>query len=406
MENAKCYAPQILVGTEGLPREQWLEYRRKGIGGSDAAAVLGISPFRTGRDLYYDKLNIVTADDAENWVQLEVGTLLEPLVAKIFAHKTGYKIYRRPFMFQHPLYPWMLADLDYMAELPDGTTAILEIKTTNYNAKDNWWYNGEEIVPIYYESQGRHYMAVMNIDRVYFCCLYGNSEDEAMIRRIDRDMAYEEELIPMFQDKYPGVTVKGTYDSSGKLQTQIEEGLEADVFMSAAPKQMTALDGEGLIVSDTITNLLENKIVLIVPSDSDSGFTRFEDIEKAESIALGDPASVPVGQYSEEALTSLGIWDKIQDKVSFGTNVTEVLNQVAAASADAGIVYATDAASMADQVKVVAEAPEGSLAKKVIYPVAVVKDTANAEAAGNFVEFLKTDEAMKVFESYGFTKGE
>lgn len=136
MENAKCYAPQILVGTEGLPREQWLEYRRKGIGGSDAAAVLGISPFRTGRDLYYDKLNIVTADDAENWVQLEVGTLLEPLVAKIFAHKTGYKIYRRPFMFRHPQYPWMLADLDYMVELPDGTTAILEIKTTNYNAKD------------------------------------------------------------------------------------------------------------------------------------------------------------------------------------------------------------------------------------------------------------------------------
>ena len=130
MENAKSYAPQILVGTEDLPREQWLEYRRKGIGGSDAAAVLGISPFRTGRDLYYDKLNIVTADDAENWVQLEVGTLLEPLVAKIFAHKTGYKIYRRPFMFQHPLYPWMLADLDYMVELPDGTTAILEIKTS------------------------------------------------------------------------------------------------------------------------------------------------------------------------------------------------------------------------------------------------------------------------------------
>lgn len=94
MENAACYAPQILVSTEDLPREQWLEYRRKGIGGSDAAAILGISPFRTGRDLYYDKLNIVTADDNENWVQLEVGTLLEPLVAKIFAHKTGYKIYR------------------------------------------------------------------------------------------------------------------------------------------------------------------------------------------------------------------------------------------------------------------------------------------------------------------------
>lgn len=218
--------------------------------------------------------------------------------------------------------------------------------------------------------------------------------------------AYEEELIPMFQDKYPGVTVKGTYDSSGKLQTQIEEGLEADVFTSAATKQMTALDEEGMIASDTITNLLENKIVLIVPTGSDSKLAKFEDIENAESIALGDPASVPAGQYAEEALTNLGIWDKIQDKVSFGTNVTEVLNQVAAASADAGIVYATDAASMADKVEVVAEAPEGSLAKKVIYPVAVVKNTAHEEQAKNFVEFLKTDEAMKVFEAYGFTKGE
>ena len=137
--------------------------------------------------------------------------------------------------------------------------------------------------------------------------------------------AYEEELIPMFQGKYPGVTVKGTYDSSGKLQTQIEEGLEADVFMSAATKQMTALDEEGMIASDTITNLLENKIVLIVPTGSDSKLAKFEDIENAESIALGDPASVPAGQYAEEALTNLGIWDKIQDKVSLGTNVTEVL---------------------------------------------------------------------------------
>ena len=216
--------------------------------------------------------------------------------------------------------------------------------------------------------------------------------------------AYEDELIPMFQEQYPGVTVKGTYDSSGKLQTQIEEGLEADVFMSAA--QMTALDEEGMIESGTITSLLENKIVLIVPAGSSAGIEKFEDIEKAETIALGDPASVPAGQYAEEALASLGIWDKIQDKVSFGTNVTEVLNQVAASSADAGIVYATDAASMADKVEVVAEAPEGSLAKKVIYPVAVVKNTDHPEEAKNFVEFLKTDEAMKVFEEYGFTKGE
>lgn len=217
--------------------------------------------------------------------------------------------------------------------------------------------------------------------------------------------AYEEELIPMFEEDNPGITVTGTYDSSGKLQTQIEEGLEADVFMSAATKQMKALQEKGMIAEDTVTELLENKIVLIVPSGSAGEWKAFEDIEKAESIALGDPASVPAGQYAQEALTSLGIWDGIQDKVSFGTNVTEVLNQVAASSADAGIVYATDAASMAEQVDVIAEAPEGSLAKKVIYPVAVVKDSAHLEEAESFVEFLKTEEAMKVFESYGFSKG-
>ena len=218
--------------------------------------------------------------------------------------------------------------------------------------------------------------------------------------------AYEDELIPMFEEQYPGVTVEGTYDSSGKLQTQIEEGLEADVFMSAAVKQMKALDEEGMIASDTIVDLLENKIVLIVPAGSDSKIDSFEKIGDAASIALGDPESVPAGQYAKEALTNLNVWDSIQDKVSFGTNVTEVLNQVAAASADAGIVYATDAASMADQVTVVAEAPEGSLEKKVIYPVAVVKVTAHEDAAKAFVDFLQTPEAIKVFEAYGFTAAE
>ena len=192
------YQPSVLVDTTNLSREDWLAYRRYGIGGSDAAAVLGISPWRTARDLYYDKLGVVSTFDTEsNWVQLEVGNLLEPLVARIFQKKTGLKVFKRKAMFQHPQYPWMLADLDYLVELPEGGTAILEIKTCNYNAKDNWWYNGKEIVPVYYESQGRHYMAVMNIDRVYFCCLYGNTEDEAMIRCMNRDMVYEDELITL-----------------------------------------------------------------------------------------------------------------------------------------------------------------------------------------------------------------
>jgi molybdate transport system substrate-binding protein len=145
-------------------------------------------------------------------------------------------------------------------------------------------------------------------------------------------------------------------------------------------------------------------IALLHKSGGKSGTFANPKADRSTGIALGDPESVPVGQYSQEALTNLGIWDQLQDKVSFGTNVTEVLNQVAAASADAGIVYATDAASMPDDAVVVAEAPAGSLETPVIYPVAVVKNSANADAAQAFVDFLGSDEAIAVFESYGFTK--
>lgn len=211
----------------------------------------------------------------------------------------------------------------------------------------------------------------------------------------------DDKLIPMFQEKYQNIKVQATYDSSGKLQTQIEEGATVDVFMSAAMKQMDALNEKGLMAEDTIAELLENKIVLIVPVNSTKEITTFEDILKADKIAIGDPASVPAGQYAQEALTSLNIWDEASKKASLGTNVTEVLNWVAEGSADAGIVYATDAASN-EKVKVVAEAPEGSVSK-VIYPVGVVKASEHEDAAKEFIEFLKTDEAKGVFESFGFT---
>lgn len=217
------------------------------------------------------------------------------------------------------------------------------------------------------------------------------------------EYAYEDELIPMFEEQNPDITVSGTYDSSGKLQTQIEEGMEADVFMSAATKQMDALTEEGMIEEDSVTDLLENKIVLITSADSQMEISSFEDITKADTIAIGDPASVPVGQYSEEALTNLGLWDQVLAKASLGTNVTEVLNWVAEGSAQAGIVYATDAATT-DKVKVVAEAPEDSLAEPAIYPVGIVSASENKEAAEKFVEFLKSDEAIQIFEDYGFIK--
>lgn len=207
-----------------------------------------------------------------------------------------------------------------------------------------------------------------------------------------------EELIPIFESQ-TGIKVKGTYDSSGKLQTQIEEGLEADVFMSAAMKQMNTLVDEELIYEDSVVELLENKIVLIAPIDS-TEFLDFEDIIKANTIAIGDPESVPAGQYAKEALTTLGLWEEVVAKSSLGTNVTEVLNWVVEGSADVGIVYATDAATT--ELKVI-EAPEGSLTESVIYPVGIVNSSKNQDAAKLFIEFLQSDEAIEIFEKYGFS---
>lgn len=141
----KRHEPLVLVETADLSEEDWLDYRRRGIGGSDVSAIFGTSPFRTARDLYYDKLNIASVEDDEgNWVAMEMGHLLEPLVAKIFERKTGYRVYQIKKMFQHPQYPWMLADVDYFVELSDGTTAILEIKTTK-SKRGHLYISSEEL---------------------------------------------------------------------------------------------------------------------------------------------------------------------------------------------------------------------------------------------------------------------
>lgn len=132
-QEKKRYSPLVLAETENLSREQWLEYRRLGIGGSDVAAILGISPFRTARDIYYDKLGIAAVEGYEgNWVAMEMGNLLEGLVAEIFRRKTGFEVSSVKKMFQHPIHRFMLADVDSFITMPDRTRAILEIKTTNY----------------------------------------------------------------------------------------------------------------------------------------------------------------------------------------------------------------------------------------------------------------------------------
>lgn len=217
------------------------------------------------------------------------------------------------------------------------------------------------------------------------------------------EKVFTQKLIPLYQQKHPEIKIEGVYDASGKLQAQIESGLAADVFISAANKQMNALSDKGYMDKSTVKPLLENKLVLIVPK-SGSEIKGFEDFSKAKHPAIGDPASVPAGQYAKEALTKLGQWDGIQGKVSLGTNVTQVLNWVAEGSADAGLVYATDAALLKDKVTVVAEAPADSLKKPVIYPIGVLAKAPQAEAAKDFAAFLQTEEAMKIFAACGFAQ--
>lgn len=239
--------PLVMVDTTDLPRDDWLNYRRRGIGGSDVAAILGVSPFRTARDIYYDKIGVVAIDpDESNWVQLEMGNLLEDLVAQIFQKKTGYRVFKIHKMFYHVKYQFMLADVDYFVELPDGTIALLEIKTTNYNAKDNWWLDGREIVPIYYELQGRHYMAVMDYDRVFFCCLYGNTEDEVIIREIKRDKDYEEELIYLEEAFWMGNVQKRN------PPPYIEDG---DLILESVRMYGAAADPDAEVVTLNVTQV-------------------------------------------------------------------------------------------------------------------------------------------------------
>ncbi|NCE64825.1 molybdate ABC transporter substrate-binding protein [Pseudoflavonifractor sp. 524-17] len=227
------------------------------------------------------------------------------------------------------------------------------------------------------------------------------------------------EIAQDYKTVAPHVTLVFNFDSSGTLKTQIQEGAECDLFISAAQKQMNQLDAakdaeggntEGLdyIRSDSRVNLLENKVVLVAPQGNPAGVTSFEDAAtgKVQLMALGN-SDVPVGQYSEEIFTYLGLWEQLNEgqKITFGTNVKEVTSQVAAGSVDCGVIYATDAASAiaaGDAIEVVAQAPEGSHAP-VIYPAAVLKDAKYPDEAQAFLDYLRSSACTPVFESVGFS---
>ena len=215
----------------------------------------------------------------------------------------------------------------------------------------------------------------------------------------------------------PGVTFRFNFDSSGTLKTQIQEGADCDLFLSAGQKQMNQLDStasaevntEGLdfVDSDSRVDLLENKVVLCVPENADKGIDSFDSLAehlKAEDIlfCMGN-SDVPVGQYTQKILAYYELDEAAlaaSGVITYGSNVKEVTTQVSEASVDAGVVYCTDAFSAG--LKVVDEATK-EMCGQVIYPAAVLKAAPNAVAARKFLEYLQTSAAGEVFESVGFT---
>ena len=224
------------------------------------------------------------------------------------------------------------------------------------------------------------------------------------------------QIAEMYKSVAPEVTVTYNFDSSGKLLTQIKEGVDCDLFISAAPTQMNAMDGSligdteknpdglDLIVTDSRVNLLENKVTLAVPEGNPKGIESFDQL--AELLKGGDVmlaignSDVPVGQYTLKIFNYYGIDETaVADKLTYGNNVKEVTSQVSEAAADCGIIYATDAFSAG---LTVADSATAEMCGQVIYPAAVLKGD-KEDAARAFLAYLQTDAAMTVFESVGFS---
>lgn len=223
-----------------------------------------------------------------------------------------------------------------------------------------------------------------------------------------------DQVIEAYKAVAPEVAVVATYDSSGTLKTQIQEGADCDVFISAAPKQMNQLDAQGgeentegldFVDSATRLDLLENKVTLAVPEGNPKGIETFDQL--AELLQSGDVmlamgnSDVPVGQYTQKIFAYYGIDEAaIAGCITYGSNVKEVTTQVSEGAVDCGIIYATDAFSAG--LTVVDEAT-ADMCGQVIYPAAVMKNSANPEAAKAFLDFLSTDEALACFEAVGFS---
>ncbi|HUD23624.1 MAG TPA: molybdate ABC transporter substrate-binding protein [Acidobacteriaceae bacterium] len=209
------------------------------------------------------------------------------------------------------------------------------------------------------------------------------------------------EIETQYQQTHTNFGFRNNFGGSGTLAREIEQGAPVDVFLSAASVPMDELQAKGLIEPATRHDLLRNTLVLIAPSGSGlQGFAGLTS-KAVRQIALGDPGSVPAGQYGKQTLSSLNLYDQLKGKIVLAKDVRQVLTYVETGNADAGLVYATDAQGDA-RVRIVATAPEGTH-DPIIYPVAVVGAGRESGAAQQFVEYLKSPAATAVFVKHGFT---
>jgi molybdate transport system substrate-binding protein len=209
------------------------------------------------------------------------------------------------------------------------------------------------------------------------------------------------EVDAAYKQDHPSVDLRLNLGSSGTLAHEIEQGAPVDVFLSAAAKPMDELQARNLIVAGTRRDLLRNSLVLIAPSDS--ALSNFDGLtaRSVRTIALGDPGSVPAGQYGQQTLQALRLWDAVHSKLVLAKDVRQVLAYVETGNADAGLVYATDA-EISSKVRVVATAPE-STHDAIVYPAAAVQTGRNQAAAKEFVDFLASPAAKSIFQKRGFT---
>jgi putative phage-type endonuclease len=331
------YKPEVFCeDITVLTNEEWLEFRRSGIGGSDYGIIYGVSNFKTARDLYMDKLGYKPYWEPESsWFTLEYGHANEELVAKAFYERTGFKPYAVRKMFRHPIYYWMIADVDYFVDIKDSEgkvrTYILEIKTTSYQNRDKWGDDFAPIIPSGYVLQGRSYACVTNVSGIIYACLYDNNINSLIIRTLERDLDKEAELIEAGRHFWQEYVEKGIAPPYVEVGENVKKSAKKWISPSNNPQVLT-IDGEDEVVNGDSIEGTYNDIIAKIDDltdkkkkldqqkkDCDKEIARLQSIieanigEERECVISLDKRQKNIGiSFNEKTTESVPV-DRIRD---------------------------------------------------------------------------------------------